>query len=75
MRGKKVRADSLNAIKILVNLLIVIDPTYHRHKKIPSMSFSGIQGIVENFNGIEGINSKREAGKILCVGPCKHEDL
>ena len=50
-------ANSLNAIKILVNLLIAIDPTCHRHKKIPSMPFSGIQGIDENFNGIQGINS------------------
>ena len=51
------RANSLNAIKILANLLIAIDPTCHRHKKIPSMPFSGIQGIGENFNGIQGINS------------------
>ena len=51
------RANSLNAIKILANPLIAIDPTCHRHKKIPSMPFSGIQGIGENFNGIQGINS------------------
>ena len=50
-------ANSLNAIKILANSLIVIDPTCHGHKKIPSMPFSGIQGIGENFNGIQGINS------------------
>ena len=34
------------------------DPTCHRHTKIPSMPFSGIQGIGENFNGIQGINSR-----------------
>ena len=49
-------ANSLNAIKILANPLIAIDPTCHRHKKIPSMPFSGIEGIGENFNGIQGIN-------------------
>ena len=54
-----VGANSLNAIKILANSLIAIDPTYYRHKKIPSMPFSGIQGIGENFNGIQGINSLR----------------
>ena len=51
------RANSLNAIKILANPLIAIDPTCHRHKKILSMPFSGINGIGENFNGIQGINS------------------
>ena len=50
-------ANSLNDIKILANSLIAIDPTYHRHKKIPSMPFSGIQEIGENFNGIQGIDS------------------
>jgi len=32
-------------------------------QKIPSMLFSGIQGIGENFNGIQGINSYRKAKK------------
>ena len=31
--GLEERANSLNAIKILANPLIVIDPTCHRHKK------------------------------------------
>jgi len=57
--GGGLGANSLNAIKILANLLIAIDPTCHRHKKIISMPFSGIQGIGENFNGIQGIDSFR----------------
>jgi len=35
-------------------------------KKIPSMPFSGIQGIGENFNGIQGIDSKIfEQGRVV----------
>ena len=33
--GFIIRANSLNAIKILANPLIAIDPTCHRHKKNP----------------------------------------
>ena len=57
--AEETRVNSLNAIKILANHLSAIDPTCHRHKKIPSIPFSGIQGIGigENFNGIQGINS------------------
>ena len=40
MEGYPSRANSLNAIKILVNPLNVIDPTCHRHKKNP---FNAIQ--------------------------------
>ena len=57
--------NSLNAIKILANFLIAIDPTCHRQKKIPSISFSGIQVIDENFNDIQRFNSSvgtREGG-------------
>ena len=54
------QVNSLNVIKILANSLIVIDPIFHRHKKIPSILFSGIQGIDENFNGIQGINSNNK---------------
>ena len=60
--------NSLNAIKILANSLNAIDPTCHRHKKIPSMPFSGIQGIGENFNGIQGINSSQNHWETVRFG-------
>ena len=58
--AEETRVNFLNAIKILANHLSAIDPTCHRHKKIPSMSFSGNQEIGENVNGIQGINSRNK---------------